>query len=72
VGPGGGWPAKSPSRPARFDVGLAHDFVHACLHEKGKAKALEKVSGGRTTWLAGHHLVSYELNQVGKASLDPL
>jgi hypothetical protein len=24
-----------------------------CLHEKGKAKAVEKVGGGRTTWPAG-------------------
>jgi hypothetical protein len=24
---------------------LAHDFVHTCLHEKGKAKAVEKVGG---------------------------
>jgi hypothetical protein len=31
---------------AWFYVGFARDFVHTCLHEKGKAKALEKVSGG--------------------------
>jgi hypothetical protein len=43
-----------------------------CLHEKGKAKAVDKVCGGRTTWPASHmarqvrhHLASYELNQVG-------
>jgi hypothetical protein len=46
VGLGGDWPAKSPSRPARFYVSLAHGFVHLCLHEKGKAKDVEKVSGG--------------------------
>jgi hypothetical protein len=39
MGPVGG-------RQARFDVGLAGDFVHTCLHEKGKAKAVEKVGGG--------------------------
>jgi hypothetical protein len=40
--------------------------------------AMEKVGGGRTTWstghvawLAGHHLVSYRLNQVVNPSLDP-
>jgi hypothetical protein len=73
VGPGGGRLTKSPSRPARFYVGLAHGFVHTCLHEKEKAKELEKVSGGQTTWPADHvagptgyvarpahhHLVSY-------------
>jgi hypothetical protein len=52
--------------------------VHTCLHEKGEAKAVKKVNGGRTTWLAdhmarpvSHHLVSYRLNQVGNPSLDP-
>jgi hypothetical protein len=46
-------------RPARFYVGLARGFVHTCRHEKGKAKAVEKVSRGQTTWQAGHHLASY-------------
>jgi hypothetical protein len=71
VGPGGG-------RLARFYVSLAYGFMHTCLHEKGKAKAVEKVDGGQTTWptghvarSAGHHLVSYRLNQVGNTSLDP-
>jgi hypothetical protein len=39
MGPEGG-------RPARFYVGLARSFVHTYLHEKGNAKAVEKVSGG--------------------------
>jgi hypothetical protein len=59
VGLGGG-------RPARFYVSLSCGFVQMCLHEKGKAKAVEKVGGGQTTWPAGqlawpvgHHLVSY-------------
>jgi hypothetical protein len=59
VGLGGGQPAKSPGRLARFYVGLTRDFMHMCLHEKGKAKVAEKVSGGQTTWSAGHHLASY-------------
>jgi hypothetical protein len=70
VGLGGG-------RPARFYIGLAHGFVHTCLHEKGKAKAVEKVGGGRTTWpthhmaeLAGHDFMSYQLNQVSNPSLE--
>jgi hypothetical protein len=78
VGPGGGWLAKSLGRPARFYVGLSRGFVHTCLHGKGKAKAVEKVSGGRITWsadhvarLAGHHLASYLFNQVSNPSLDP-
>jgi hypothetical protein len=58
-------------RLAKFYVGLAHGFVHTCLHEKGKAKVVEKVGGDRTTWSAGHHLVSYRLNQVSNRSLDP-
>jgi hypothetical protein len=45
---------KSPVRPARFYVGLAHSFVHMCLHKKGKAKTVEKVSGGQIAWPAGH------------------
>jgi hypothetical protein len=49
----GGQPAKSLGRPTRFYVGLARNFVHMCLHEKGKAKAVDKVGGGRTTWPAG-------------------
>jgi hypothetical protein len=71
VGPGGGRPTKSPGRLARFYVDLGHGFVHMCLHDKGKSKAVEKVSGGRTTWPAGHHLVSYRLNQVVNPSLEP-
>jgi hypothetical protein len=31
--------------PMRFYVGLARGFVHMCLHEKGKANAVEKLSG---------------------------
>jgi hypothetical protein len=52
--------------------------MHMCLHEKGEAKAVEKVGGGQTTWparhvarSAGHNLVSYWLNQVSNLSLDP-
>jgi hypothetical protein len=45
-----------------------------CLHEKGKAMAVERVSGGQTHWstghvarLAGHHLASYHVGQDGGA-----
>jgi hypothetical protein len=44
-----GQPNPLAGRPARFYVGLAHSFVHTCLHEKGKAKAMEKVGGSQTT-----------------------
>jgi hypothetical protein len=61
-----------------FYVGLARGYVHTCLHEKGRAKVVKKISGGRTTWptdhvarLADPLLVSYQLNQVGNPSLDP-
>jgi hypothetical protein len=67
-----GWPADHSL--CRFGRG----FMHMCLHEKGKAKEVEKVDGGQTTWLVGHvarptghHLVSYRLNQDGNPSLDP-
>jgi hypothetical protein len=30
----------------RFYVGLACNFMHTCLHEKGKTKVVEKVGGG--------------------------
>jgi hypothetical protein len=40
--------------------------LDTCLHEKGKAMAVEKVGGAQTHWPAkhmarpaGHHLVSY-------------
>jgi hypothetical protein len=48
--------------------------LDTCLHKKGKATAVEKVGGGQTRWpadhvarLAGQHLVSYRLGQVGGA-----
>jgi hypothetical protein len=64
VGPGGG-------RPTNFYVGLDQNFMDTCLHEKGEAKAVNKVGGGRTHWPPGHHLVSYYLGQVGGAPLWP-
>jgi hypothetical protein len=71
VGPAGG-------RPASLYIGLARDFMHMCLHEKRKAKVVDKVGGGQTIWPAdhvarpaNHHLVSYWLNQVDNPSLDP-
>jgi hypothetical protein len=61
-------------RPANFCVDLARGFLDTCLHEKGKAMAVEKVSGDGTHWPAshiawppGHHLVSDNLGQVGGA-----
>jgi hypothetical protein len=60
------WAQGVAGWPARFYVGLARDFMHTCLREKGKAKTVYKVGGGQTTWLAGHvarsvshHLASY-------------
>jgi hypothetical protein len=71
VGPGGGWPAS-------FCVGSDQNFLDMCLHEKGKAMAVEEVVGARSHWptdhmarLAGRHLVSYRLGQVGGAPLWP-
>jgi hypothetical protein len=48
--------------------------MDTCLHEKSKAKAVEKGGGSRSTRLAGHvaspaghHLVTYWLSQVSGA-----
>jgi hypothetical protein len=78
VGLGGVRSAKSHGRSARFYVGLARGFVDTCLHEKGKAKAVEKVGGDLSTrpadhvaWPAGRHLVSYRFGQVGGAPPQP-
>jgi hypothetical protein len=71
---GGGRSAKSHGRSANFCVNLARGFLDTCLHEKGKAMAVEKVGGGQTNWpanhvarLAGRPLVSYHLGQVDGA-----
>jgi hypothetical protein len=59
---------------ANVCIDLARGFLDTCLHDKGKAMAVEKVSGGQTHWPAGHvarplghHLASYRLSQVGGA-----
>jgi hypothetical protein len=49
-----------------YYVGLAHGFEDTCLHEEYKVKAVEKVSGGRSTRLAGH-LAPNRLIQVSRA-----
>jgi hypothetical protein len=48
------------------------------LQEAVTVNLKPKVGGGQTSWLfghmarpTGHHLVSYQLNQVGNPSLDP-
>jgi hypothetical protein len=67
-------PRGVPGWPTNFCVGLARGFLDMCLHEKGKAMAVEKVGGGQTHWPASHvarpagrHLVSYCLGQVNGA-----
>jgi hypothetical protein len=64
--------------PAMFYVGLARGFKDTCLHEEYKAKAVEKVGGGRSTWSAshvawpaGHHLAPDRLLHVGGAPPQP-
>jgi hypothetical protein len=47
-------PRNVPAWSARFYVGLVHGFLDTCLHEKGKAKGVEKVGGGLSTRPAGH------------------
>jgi hypothetical protein len=46
VGPGDGRPAKSHARSASFCVSSKQNFLDTCLHDKGKAMAVEKVGGG--------------------------
>jgi hypothetical protein len=74
----GGRLAQSHGRSANFCVNLARGFLDTCLHEKGRAMAVEKGGGGQTHWpvdlvarLAGHHMVSYHLGQVGGAPPRP-
>jgi hypothetical protein len=74
-----GWPVVQIPWPVgqvlcRFGSRLR---AHVSTRE-GEGQDGEKVSGCRTTWLTGHmarpvghHMVSYQLNQVGKPSLDP-
>jgi hypothetical protein len=65
-------------------AGRAH-FAPSCglasqshSQEAVKGNPKPKVGGAQTLWLpghvaipTGHHLVSYQLNQVGNPSLDP-
>jgi hypothetical protein len=61
VGLGGGRPAKSIGWHATFGVDSDQNFLNTCLHDKGKAMAVEKVGGGRTHWPAGHMARSVEI-----------
>jgi hypothetical protein len=48
-----GWPTDQIPWLARFYVSLARGFLHTCLHEKGKAKAVEAEAHGQlATWLS--------------------
>jgi hypothetical protein len=58
VDPGGGQPAKSLGRPASFWVGLDQNLLDTCLHEKGKAMAVQKVG-------ESHHLCHTPFRESG-------
>jgi hypothetical protein len=67
-----GWPTGATLQPL---TGRLHG--HALQEAVTRNPKLE-VSGSRTRWSlvhvarsAGQHLVCYQLNQVGKSSLDP-
>jgi hypothetical protein len=64
MGPGEGRPAKPPGRSAPPCSG---DTLQEAVEGNWKLN----VSGGQTPWPAGHHMVCYQLNQVGNPSLDP-
>jgi hypothetical protein len=49
-----GWPTGQIPCPANFYVSSDQNFMDTCLHEKGKAKAVKKVGGGRSHWPASH------------------
>jgi hypothetical protein len=72
VGLGGGRSVGPTMQPL---VGRLHGDT---LHEVVIGNLKLKINGGRTPWspghvarLAGNHLASYRLNQVGNPSLDP-
>jgi hypothetical protein len=74
-----GWPVGQTPLLANPTLQPLMSQLHDdTLQEMVTGNLKPKVSGGRTPWmpghvarLAGHHLVSYRLNQVGNPSLDP-
>jgi hypothetical protein len=71
-GPRGGGPPGSHLQP------LTNRLHGDTLQEAVTGNPKLKVYGGRTPWQpghvamsAGHHMVSYQLNQVGNPTLDP-
>jgi hypothetical protein len=74
-----GWPASQTPWPDGPTLQPPVGWLHGdTLQEVVTGNPKPKVDGGRTPWLpghvarpTGHHLVSYQLNQVGNPSLDP-
>jgi hypothetical protein len=67
-----GWSADQTPWPTGPTLQPLMGWLHGdTLQEAIEGNPKLKVSGGRTPWLADHHLVCYRLNQVGNPSLDP-
>jgi hypothetical protein len=74
-----GWPAEQTPWPASPTMQtLMGSLLGDTLQEAVEGNPKLKVGGGRTPWPAnhvarpaGHHLVCYQLNQVGNPTLDP-
>jgi hypothetical protein len=64
VHPGGG-------RLARFYVGLAHGSMHTCLHEMGKAKAVEAEPHGRSDMWLGPPATTWRVTDLAKLVTPP-
>jgi hypothetical protein len=67
-----GWPAGQTPWPVDPTLQPLMGWLHDdTLQEAVEGNTKQKVGGGRTPWVVGHHLVCYRLNQVGNPSLDP-
>jgi hypothetical protein len=74
-----GWPTSQTPWPVGPTLHPLMGRLHGdTLQEAVTGNPKPKVSGGQTLWMpshvarpVGHHLVSYQLTQVGNPSLDP-
>jgi hypothetical protein len=60
-----GWPVGPTLQP------LMGWLRSDTLQEAVEGNPKLEVNGGQTPWPASHHLVCYQLNQVGNPSVDP-
>jgi hypothetical protein len=66
-----GWPAGQTPWPVGPTLQPLTGWLRGdTFQEVVEGNPKLKVGGGRTPWLAAHHLACYRLNQVGNPSLD--